>query len=256
VLEPLQVKSVDKHIAFNVADTSNHRIVPKSLYRVPFCLIEKLHIIVEMQVELGPSRALVVYFNKLFLQVPCFALGLQRNDVDLNWQETPLRLAYHLDEFFCVIYNARRENIQDVEAVHGVLDGRTLLRFADHALLDAFSELLKELEDRREIGGSGLNQLRQALVVGVVKNLNIVRCKWVAYRASHRKQLACNIKERTCLGTEAENWKVQDITVPARDALKQFSVLIRLIGISEMSLLISICSAEVNGKDWADSQID
>lgn len=137
-----------------------------------------------------------------------------------------------------------------------MLDGSKLLRFADHALLNAFTELLKELEDRREIGGSGLNQLRQALVVGFIKNLSIVRCKWVAYRASHRKQLACNIKERTCLGAESENWKVQDVTVPARDALKQFSVLVRLISISEMSLLISICSAEVNGKDWADSQID
>lgn len=96
MLEALKVQSVDKQKALDVTDSSDYRVIFKSINCITLCLVEELHLVKRMQVKLRPLGAVCVDFDEVFLQLGRLFSRMQTDHVDLNWQGTPLWLADHL----------------------------------------------------------------------------------------------------------------------------------------------------------------
>lgn len=98
-----------------------------------------------------------------------------------------------------------------------------------------------------------LNQLREAFVVVLIKHLRIIRRVWVAYRPSQWEQLAGLVQERACFSPVAKDRQVEYISVAGGQTLQNFSVFVGLLDVLRVTLLVVICSTEVDCDHRADA---
>ena len=66
----VEVKAVREEEALDVSDSPDHCVIFESVHGIPLGLVEELHVIKAVQVELRPLRVLVVDLDELAFEIP------------------------------------------------------------------------------------------------------------------------------------------------------------------------------------------